>query len=96
MNGSSTYSIPRLAFHLSAGSGNQQEPLTETEKSLQKILAQIDGPAVFRTSLRVAGKTSDVRLLRKTISMLKDQLRDAPEPLKEVIGQPGIALLRLL
>lgn len=90
------YCIPRLRLHLATRSGNQEAPLSKTEKQIGKVLSKTDSKTIFGKYIHIALCKKTSAALRGIISELKDQLRDAPNALKDVIGEEGIQLLEQL
>jgi hypothetical protein len=79
----------------------QEAPLTPAEQSLIQELQAVSGPSIIcftirRTVCQTSGATTGkLRAeLRDLITMLRDQLRDAPALLKTIIGDSAFQKLQ--
>jgi hypothetical protein len=89
------YCIPRLLVHMESGA-EKETPLTKTERKLHKILSKTSPETILGECIRIALAKKSNEEFRKIIPQLRDQLRDAPALLCEVLGSSAIELLKQL
>lgn len=91
----SPYNIPRLRYLVCAGRKENEETLTQEEKRLYKILQKVNPSSAIGKSISI-GISKGPETFRKLVGELIDQMNDAENNLKSVIGEDGIEALRNL
>jgi hypothetical protein len=89
------YCIPRLLVHMESGA-QKEAPLTKTERGLRQVLSKTSTETILGECISIALTKKSNEEFRKVVQQLKEQLRDAPALLNEILGDQAIELLKQL
>jgi phosphotransferase system IIB component len=89
------YCIPRLRVHMASFS-KAETKLTKTERKLYQILSKTSTETILGECIRIALTKKSNEEFRKVVQQLKEQLRDAPALLCQILGDQAIELLKQL